>query len=312
MTVGSAMKALVLGGSGLLGKYLMYACPSGVELTSTWYSNPIDDARCCNLDIGNNNQLNYVISRIAPDVIINAAAIGSVDYCQRNWSHAQSVNVQAVGALMSAARECGVKKVVHISTNAVFDGKNPPYSEDDDRNPSNLYGSMKKSAEDVVMDFPTSMWLIVRPILLFGWPRLGGRDNWAVRVIENLRLGKPLKIVNDTVTQPTHAMYCANVIWQLIHKDLTGVYHVGGNNKLSLYEFAIAVATVFDIMDIGLLEPVSSDYFQDIAPRPRDTTYTVGKLVGAGISRAQSLWDELGTLRNEEQIEANHAAAKNI
>jgi len=230
------------------------------------------------MDVVDEASVHYVFDRVRPHVVIHCAALGSVDYCERNPECARITNVGGVAHILNAALAHRAK-VVFISSNAVFGGNGAaPYAEDDGRFPVNMYGVLKKHAEDLVMEYYED-WLIVRPIMLYGWPYRGGRSNWATRVIEFLKAGLPLKIVDDTVTQPTYAADCAEAIWKLIAADETGIFHVGGCDRLSLYGFAMSVANVWGLDGAGLLEPVSSDYFSNIVRRPQDATYDLTRMI---------------------------------
>jgi dTDP-4-dehydrorhamnose reductase len=123
-------------------------------------------------------------------------------------------------------------------------------------------------------------WVIIRPFLLYGWPWPGGRTNWAVKLIEGLR-AKSYKLVHDHIWQPTYAGDVAEAIWKLSAQD-NEIYNVAAMERATLYEFGLKVCDVFGL-ERRLIEPVDSDYFPTIAPRPKDTTYDLAKLGAAGI-----------------------------
>jgi len=164
----------------------------------------------------------------------------------------------------------------------VFSGQAPPYSEHFARIPVNEYGLQKKDAEDHVRGYPHP-WTIIRPILLYGKPWSWGRGNWATRVMESLCHKTNMTVVDDTMTQPTYAGACAEAIWKTIETERMGTLHVGGADKMNLYEFCTAAMDVFGRGEKILIEPVSSDAFPDIAPRPRDTTYDLRSMKSMGL-----------------------------
>lgn len=287
-------KVLITGGSGLLGRYLLRTAPDEYEVHATYCNNPVPGVRW-QMDVRNCAQVHKVFDFVQPDIVIHAAGNGSVDRCENSLEAGYGVNIYGTYGVMCAAKECGAK-FVYISSNAVFDGKHAPYAEDDDTNPVNFYGHSKLLVERAVQRF-LSDWLIVRPIMLYGWSWPGGRSNWATRVVEMLRHDKQMNVVTDIVTQPTYARDCALAIWKLLDKD-NGIWHVGGRARTWLYTYARIVASVFDL-DEGLLHSVGSGYFSDLAPRPRDSTYRISKLLQAGIDMPV-LREGLQRMKDEE------------
>lgn len=298
------VKVLLTGGSGLLGRYLILTKPQNIDLAATYHTNAVIDLGTYwyNLDIENYSMLSLLCNRIKPDIIIHAAAIGSVDYCEQNYSPAFAVNVIGTEKVARVANECGAR-LIFISSNAVYDGENPPYKEGDFRRAVNRYGAMKIQAEDHVI-LNCNSWAVIRPILMYGWPWPGGRENWATTVVKRLREGFPLKVVNDTVTQPTYAKDAAEAIWHIIQTTNKNVeYNVAdGYYKGSLFGFALECATVFGL-DETLIEPVSSSHFQGLAERPVDTTYNTNRLQRSGFVITSS---RLESMREEHEYISSH------
>ena len=267
---GDMMRVLVTGASGLLGKYLMETANDSHDVYGTYHTNYVQG--CHELDICDASSALELVLTLCPDVIIHAAALGSVDYCENNVTEGYAVNVDGAVNVASAAIEVGAK-FVFISSNAVYEGDNPPYGSHSVHRDVNKYGNMKIEAElSLQHALDDDKLLIVRPIMLYGWPYPGGRGNWVTRVLEFLRAGMPLHIVADTLTQPTYAYNCAVDVWDLIECNIHGSVNIGGMRICSLYEFSLDIAECF-YLDAGLLKPVKSSYFPDIAPRPRNTTF---------------------------------------
>jgi dTDP-4-dehydrorhamnose reductase len=278
------MKVLITGGSGLLGRYLLKTEPSDVEIALTWHENPSGTTETSDiwykLDVRNRAAVCDLFEAIRPDLVIHCAAVGSVDFAQ-NESGYQSVfevNVTGTSHIVDACN--GYKsKLIYISTNAVYAGDNPPYDEDSQLEPVNSYGVIKVAAEQAVKD-KAKRWVIIRPFLLYGWPYPGGRTNWAVKLIQGLG-DKSYKLVHDHIWQPTYADDVAWAIWKLSGQD-NQIYNVATMERATLYEFGLKVCDVFGL-EKQLIEPVGSDYFPTIAPRPQDTTYNLEKLTANGI-----------------------------
>ena len=272
-----------------MGKYLLFSKPDNVALDSTWYTNYIVGMH--HLDICNKSQVAYVFERAKPNIVIHCAAVGSVDYTENHYDETRQVNVLGTENLLKASRDA---LFVYISTNAVFSGNNPPYSEDDNRNPVNAYGRIKREAENVVKMYRN--WLIVRPFLLYGYPYQGGRGNWLTTILDRLSKGETVKLVDDTYWQPSLALDVAQAIWRLVQPDIaTGIYNVASDEPMSLYQFGLKVASEWGY-DIGLIEPISSANLNLKAVRPVDTTFKLDKIHGLGI-RLRSVEEGLKVLK---------------
>jgi len=272
------IKVLITGATGLLGKHLLEVIPNSI---GTWFTNSHFSKPLYQMDISNKSQCRYVIDIVKPNVIIHCAGIGSVEYAETHYTEVSNINVDATKNLHKIARDYKAQ-FVYISSNAVFDGDNPPYSETSKRDPVNCYGKIKKRAEQEVM--AGRDWLVIRPFMLYGYPYPQGRKNWYNLVYHKLISQEQVKLVNDVYWQPTSVMDAAKVIWKLIQESETEqVYNIAPDKKpMTLYKFGRKVAKCWGL-NKDLLEPVSSDYFESIAKRPINTQYDVSKITEMGI-----------------------------
>ena len=272
-------RVLITGGTGLLGVAIQRNVPKDMKAFSVYYPErslseqlpfPIRAA-----DVTNRTQMQSVFEWAKPDVVIHTAAIGSVDFAENNREESKKVNV---GGTEVVAALCQIfeSRLIYISSNAVFDGRTPFYSETAPVNPINYYGQLKVEAENVVRESGVP-WAIVRPILMYGWPYKGERDNPVVWWVHSLEKGKPIKVVDNVFNKPLPAWSCAEAVWEVIRQQRIGIYHVAGKDHLSLYQFALTTAEVFGL-DAGLIAPVRDSYFPEIAPRPRDTSFDTSKM----------------------------------
>jgi len=267
------MRVLLTGASGLLGKYLIARKPEGATITPTYFQHRLEAG--IHLDLSEPESIYYAFNRAEPDVVLHLAGNADVDWCQKNPLKAETINVRGTQILCDAASEYSAR-VVYVSTNAVFDGEHAPYAEKDKCHPVNHYGEVKYRAEWAVRQYK-GWWTIVRPILLYGWPPPWGRQNWASRVYNAVERGQDLRVVNDTVTQPTYAGWAADAIWRLVEGNHGGIYHLGGETVCTLFDFALECAKAWGANGASIV-PASSDDFPTIAPRPRDTTYDLAKI----------------------------------
>ncbi len=269
---------LVTGGTGLLGKALATAVPPEVQPCWTHLRDlpaGLAPSGFTRLDVADRESVFRLFARLRPAAVVHAAAMGNVDFAEQNREAARQVNVRATQNIVDACREHGAR-LVYLSSNAVFDGDHPPYDESSPRHPVNSYGRLKVEAEDLVLASGLS-WTLVRPILMYGWPYPHGRDNPVTTWIRQLSAGQPVKAVDDRYWQPLYVGDCARLIWSLLQQQSEGIFHVAGPERLSMEEFARETARVFQLEE-RLIEPVHSDFFPALAPRPVDTSFVLTKL----------------------------------
>ncbi len=292
------MKVLITGGSSLLGKYLVKTKSAIAHCMTTWYSNYVNDnVTSFHLDIMDRTQVHNMFNRLKPDVVIHCAAIGDVEQAETSYQAVHRTNVFGTENVIRAAMRFNTK-VVHISSNAVFSGNEPPYSESSPSTPVNNYGKIKRKAERLLIDWPDLNWLIIRPFMLYGWPYTGGRGNWGATIINKLKSGENVKLVNDTIWQPTYAEDCAKAIWQLI--EMGGnreIYHVASPERSTLYTFGMKIATIYGY-DLALIEGVPSSHFPTIAKRPKESVYNLDKITELGIE-LEGIEDGIRRMKDE-------------
>jgi len=273
------MNILITGGTGLLGMALqktaakgnnvfsIYSTPESISIPLPFPSKPAN--------VTEKARMQAIFDWSQPDVVIHTAAIGSVDFAEKNREQAHFVNVGGVKVVCELCNQVGAR-LIHISSNAVFDGKRPFYAENASTNPVNYYGQLKLEGEKLI-ELSGLDYAVVRPILFYGWPYPGRRDNLVTWCIKSLEAGKQIKVVNDVFSKPLFVGSCAKVVWAIVMKMKSGIYHVAGKNHITLYELAVRTAKVFDL-DSELISPVPSDYFENIAPRPKDTSFDTSKM----------------------------------
>lgn len=273
------MKVLVTGGTGIIGRYLLRKIKPHAKAVATYYLNKdserISDVEYHRLDIARKKDVIELFTVIKPDVVVHIASIGSVDFCEEHRDEAWMVNVDGTKNMIEGAQTCQAR-FIFISSNAVFDGKTPPYDEEDLPSPVNFYGKLKLEGEEAIASSGLE-YAIVRPILIYGWNDPSERSNPVTWLLSKLKDNKPVKIVNDIYCNPLLANNCADAIWSVIINRKKGIYHVGGKDRLSRFDFAVKTAKAFG-MDHKLIESVPNAYFKNIAPRPKDTTYSTKKM----------------------------------
>jgi len=227
------------------------------------------------LDIRDYNNLKKIIIEENIDTIIHCASLANVDYVERNREEAYQTNFLATKNIIDICKIYKIK-LVHISTNAVYDGDNPPYSETAAHNPKNYYGQLKVMEENYASQNLENL-VIIRPILMYGWNDTLERENpftWQLRLQKE---NKEILLVDDIYCNPLLVNDCSKIIIMLLQKNMRGVFNIAGNEILSRYEFGVKIAKLTNY-DIKKIKPVANAFFKEIAPRPKDTSFDITKL----------------------------------
>lgn len=290
------MVIAITGSKGLLGKYLIKTQPQKQFDGMAWATqHEVIGLTRKDLDVSNFAQVLEVFFKMQPDIIIHCAANGDVDDVENNPSEAVQADLLGTINLKNYCEVMGCK-LITLSSNAVYDGGWSPYGEMASRSPVNFYGRIKSLADDIIMK-STCEWLIVRPILMYGWGDV--RDNWVTKIIRNLTGGKKLRLVTDSFTQPTYAGDVAESIWYLIDQDIwKQTYNVASKEQISIYDFGMMVCDVFDYPS-KLISKAKLRDFKTIAPRPVNTCFDTQKINNAGFE-FKGVIEGLQTMKDNE------------
>jgi dTDP-4-dehydrorhamnose reductase len=273
------MKILVTGSNGLLGQKLseLIQSKAGDELIATARgksSVPLPEGTFHEMDICSATGVERVFERTRPDVVIHGAAMTQVDKCEQEREACWTTNVHAVGNIVRACEQTGAR-LVHVSTDFIFDGSTGPLTEEAIPSPVNYYGESKLAAEKIVIASKIH-WSIVRTVLVYGITNDPGRSNIVLWVKESLEKGKTIQVVNDQWRTPTLAEDLATGCYLAATKKASGIYHICGKDLMTPYEIAIRTADFFHL-DKSLIKPVDSTTFTQPARRPLRTGFIIDK-----------------------------------
>jgi dTDP-4-dehydrorhamnose reductase len=267
------------GGTGLLGAALLETAPDGVDVLATAHRNRpplVWHDRFYEMDVRDAAVVDRVMETVRPEIVIHAASIGGVEEAERHPELVAEVNVRGTQHVAQACASVGAS-LVFISSNAVFDGSQAPYAEEAPLRAVNRYGAFKIEAEAWIRTRCRVPYAIIRPILMYGWPLPGGRQNVVTRWLADLEQGRPIEVDGDLYSKPLLAINGAEAIWACVMGRRSGIYHVAGADRLSLLEFARQTARVFECDD-RLVRPASERFLSQFASRPRDTSYVTTKM----------------------------------
>lgn len=256
--MGNPSRALIFGGTGMLGRALVAEARSrGLAALALSHEQA---------DVTDAGRLLYWVDAFRPDLVVNCAAYTKVDACEREGREtAFAVNGAAVANVAAAAEKAGAR-LVHVSTDYVFDGRfedrpREPYREDAPVNPLSVYGQSKLEGERQALRHGDA--LVVRTSWLFG----PGGPNFVATMVGLIDQGRlPLKVVRDQEGCPTYTPFLARAILDLAALGLTGVVHYRNREPVSWYAFAVEIARLW----AGKAEvvPIATSEFPRPAPRP--------------------------------------------
>jgi dTDP-4-dehydrorhamnose reductase len=241
------LNAVVFGARGQLGSELVLLLPGA--------GHP-------NVAIEDEQEVETVLRSQQPDFVFNCAAYNAVDRAETEMDIARAGNT--IGPLILAtacARHHA--RLVHFSTNYVFDGRHDrPYLETDEPAPLSVYGSSKRAGEEAVLGAAPDA-LVIRTAALYGGPR-----SFPNRILERARSGEPLRVVSDQHVNPTYAKDLAAAATELAEQGLSGIVHVVSDGCCGWDDFARAALDEFGVA--AAVESVTSEEYRTPAQRPRN------------------------------------------
>lgn len=260
-------RILVTGANGMLGQRAIHFFKKNdnVQLLGTSFEEGfvytgVDYLQC---DISNREKIKELVANFCPDIIINTAAFTNVDLSEKERESAWKINVKGIEYLSEAARVIDAH-IIHISSDYIFDGSSGPYPENAIPNPVGYYGRTKLASENA-LKISGSIYTILRTNVLYGIAE--GRSDFVRWVVESLRAGKPIRIVTDQVNNPTFIDDLVQAISKVIEFKKQGVYHIGGREFLTRFEFTELIADFFSL-NKKLITPILTEELKQLAKRP--------------------------------------------
>jgi dTDP-4-dehydrorhamnose reductase len=255
------LKVLVTGANGQLGRALSASVPKGVELLAVTRAE---------LDIADPAAVQHLVSEFQPDLIINAAAYTLVDKAERDVVAAEQANIAGPRNLARAALTLPGTRLIHVSTDFVFDGTHPsPYQPDAPTAPLGVYGQTKLLGEQAVREALDERAVIVRT----AWVYDATGKNFLRTMLRLMSERGSVRVVADQVGTPTCVHSLAQVLWGFAARpDTSGVFHWTDAGVASWYDFAVAIAE--EAVALGLLvtmpkiEPIATHEYPTPARRP--------------------------------------------
>jgi dTDP-4-dehydrorhamnose reductase len=283
--------ALVTGGAGLIGQYLM-------KTASRWAPDwEVRRLTRADLDLTDVETVEARWRSIKPHAVIHCAALSRTKDCEQDPEQARRINVEATKHLALLSRDI---PFIFLSSGEVFDGKTGWYSEADEPNPINIYGQTKLEAERVVLRNPQHT--VVRIVLTAGTSQRGDRS-FVEDMSRAAKADKTVTLYEDEFRCPLPAGVIARAIWELLDHDHPGLCHLGGSERLSRWDIGEAVLPWYPELEGRLVKGSARNHSG--GPRPADLSLICDKIQGllsfripgfrewlaARTKRGEDLWD---------------------
>lgn len=272
------MRILITGASGLLGLNLALETAGQHEVYGTARDHPLntDVFTLLVCDLLEQGVVERVLDQVQPDWVIHCAALANVDACEANPVLARKSNTILPLELATHVARGGAR-LVHISTDAVFDGSRGDYGEEDDPNPLSVYARTKLEGERAVAQ--ANPQAIIARVNLFGWS-ISGQRSLGEFFFSNLQAGRRVLGFTDVFFCPLLANDLAHILLRMHEKKLSGLYHVVSRECLSKYDFGVRLAQKFGL-DASLITPASVQEGGLAARRSPNLTLRTDKLTQA-------------------------------
>jgi dTDP-4-dehydrorhamnose reductase len=296
-------RILVTGGNGLLGTKVIEQSLTrdGIEIISTsrdvCQNGYLGSFLFGQLDITDADAVSCVLREHHPDVVIHTAAMTNVDGCETSRDEAWRINVDGTENVARACRAIGAR-LVHLSTEYVYDGTAGPYRETDPVNPLGWYARTKWESEERVRACVDNAAIGRTTIIVGQAPHV--RPNFVLWLVHQLRSHQQAKIVVDQIGSPTLAENLAEMVLALALSEVQGVYHTAGATVIGRYDYARLIADVFGL-DADMLVPITTAQLNQPAPRPLKAGLLMDKFKAA--------FPDVHVLSAREGVEAIKAQA---
>jgi dTDP-4-dehydrorhamnose reductase len=221
------------------------------------------------LDLLDVEKLTGLFRKIKPDVVIHAAAIANIDFCEKNKSVAEEINVGVTKSIAQLCKEADIK-MIHCSTDTVFDGVKGYYIEDDLANPVNYYAETKAKSEVIVLS-SSKKNVVARLALVMGLLSREKGNSFLFDLIEKLKNNEQVKFAENEIRTPIDVITLGAALVELADNNFSGIIHLAGNTRIDRFNMAKQIGIDMNFSSDLIISTNSND-IPDRAPRPNDAS----------------------------------------
>jgi len=249
------MRILISGAGGLLGLNFSLHFYRVHSITGLVHSHLLRQLPFCiyAVDLFEEKNARSLIDEHKPDVLVNCAALADVDACENDHVRARRLNAELPGWLAEECERHAVK-LLHISTDAVFDGrKEGKYREGDEEHPLGIYAQTKLAGENNVLQVNSDA--LVARVNFYGFS-ISKKRSLAEFFLHSLQEGRAVHGFTDVLFSPLYVVDLAQILLEMIEKQLGGLYHVVSPESQSKYAFGVSIAHRFGFEE-NLIQPIT-------------------------------------------------------
>lgn len=287
-------RLLITGASGFLGWHICQLAKTDWEVYGTYFSHSLEipDIKMLKVNLTEFTELKDIFNNIQPNAVIHTAALSQPNFCQNYPEESYQINVTASCNIAGLCADYQIP-CAFTSTDLVFDGLNAPYKETDSVSPVSIYGEQKVKAEiGMLARYPNTA--VCRMPLMFG-NGTPTANSFIQPFIETLKSGKELNLFIDEFRTPASGITAAKGLLLALEK-VQGLIHLGGQERISRYDFGQLLVEVFQINDAKIKGCHQKDV-KMAAPRPADVSLDSYKAFNLGY-QPLAIKEELTALVN--------------
>jgi dTDP-4-dehydrorhamnose reductase len=266
---------LLTGGSGLLAVNWFYSKNNDYRIYLGLNEREIhpDNSEVLFLDFFSEERLMKQIDSLNPSIVIHTAGLTSVEKCENNPELAFHINVELTSMVANVTKRLGIR-LVHISTDHLFEGNVSMLSEGEPRQAINVYGRTKAMAESRIEEINPEALIIRTNFYAWG---TSYRKSFSDFIIESLRNKKSLSLFDDVYYTPILAENLINTVHELLKKNEKGIFNIVSDDRISKYDFGILIAEEFGL-DKSFIERCSLLSKSNLVKRPYDMSLSNQKV----------------------------------
>jgi len=297
------MKLLITGSNGFVAGSIIAHAQAHWEVHGIARSAlPVDHGNVYYhlLDLLDAEKLAELFIKIKPDVVIHAAAIANIDFCEKNKNIAEAINADVTKTIARLCKETDIK-MIHCSTDTIFDGTKGYYTEDDLPNPINFYAETKVKSEEIVL-ISSPKNVVARLALVMGLLSREKGNSFLFDLIEKLKNNEPVKFAENETRTPIDVITLGAALVELAGNNFAGIIHLAGNTRINRFNMAKEIAMAMKFSP-ELIISTNSNAIPDRAPRPNDVSMVNTKAKQILETPMCSLQEGLGLVLNRKMEE---------